>query len=583
MTDRVVLLIVTPLVAAFFCLLEKLFPRLPLARSSSLAAVLLDLSLLAGLLPVLRHAPVVYPVGGWGNTVGIVLRFDGLAWLGSLVVLVVVLSSLLFSFGEGRYDPGFYFFLLVLLAGMEGALQTDDLFNLFVFLEIIGLATYTLIAYAQSGPALLASFKYLVLSSAAVGFYLLGVFIFYQATGSLSLERISTSLPARTGAPGAAGISPSLALGTVALVIGVGVRTAFLPFHAWLPEAHGTAPHPISAVLSGAMIKVAFIVLWRILYALRAAPLSRLFLWIGAATAIWGVILALAQLDSKRLLAYHSVSQMGYILAAFGGGTAFSLTASMYHLASHALFKSLLFLSVGSVILATGEASLRRLRGLWRRLPLVLLPFAAASLSIAGLPPWNGFVSKKLIDAGLAGQPAAPALLWGVSVATAASFIKLSGIFRGGLRRPRPGAWPLFPRARPPSAQRPAPSPELPPRPPGGREPPQPGALQYLPLYLLAALCLATGLFPGFWAEALLDLAGGGGPASLPPIYTPAAVAESLLAALLGLGLFLFVMSPPGQAAMGFVRRLHLGFQATMYFLVAGFAALSALYWWLSR
>ncbi|TVQ18896.1 MAG: hypothetical protein EA382_17100, partial [Spirochaetaceae bacterium] len=438
--NSVALLVVLPFVGSLMGLAGKL-TRAP--RLFSVAAVL-PLVPMAGLLavslPAVRAGSVTsYAMGGWPEPIGIALHLDGLAWLSSALIVVIGIAVCVASFCRTGYGPSFFFFLMVLIAGMQMVVLTGDIFTLFVSFEIVALAAYVLIAYDQTDAGLLASLKYLILSTVGILFFLFGVFLIYRDFGTLSLATIR-SLASERGGP-AAGLTDtrSIHFAVAALCVGIGVRTAFIPFHTWLPEAHAYAPHPVSAILSGVVIKVSFLAMIRIVWTLSAGYLNELLLWIGAITSILAVVWALAQSDTKRLLAYHSISQMGYVLAAIGAATATSLTAGFSHAVNHALFKSLLFLVAGTAIRMTGERDLFRAPAIGRHAPILAAAFIVGALSISGIPPFNGFASKQLVGTALGGSPAY-LLLRITAVGTIASFIKVSRIVVPVGRRSRRNA-----------------------------------------------------------------------------------------------------------------------------------------------
>ena len=568
MSELVVLLLVLPLVGAVLSGLGRYVRRFPLAEVSAVTTLCACLALLAPLAPSAfgGGGPLVYELGNWSEPVGIALYLDPLAWTSSLVGMFVALCALLFAVSEREHEPRFYFFYLLLVLGMEGVVLTGDLFNLFVFLEILSIASYILIASAGRPRALLGSFRYLMIGSLGVAFFLLGIFLFYQATGSLSLRLMAEAIRSTRRARGSADWQ-RLQLAVVCLTTGAGVKAAFVPFHTWLPDAHATAPHPVSAVLSGVMIKISFLVVWRMLVLFSAGELQRVLLWAGAVTAVFGVVAAIAQTDGKRLLAFHSVSQMGYIVAAFGAGSAVALGASLYHLVNHSLFKSLLFLSLGAVIHATGEGDigrLRRLGGLAGRLPGVFALFLVGALSIAGVPPFNGYVSKGLVTAGLHSWPAAYILILLAGAGTVASFLKLSGIF-----------W-----ARKPAG------------PPAGTEPASGGKLQVprgmlVPMSLLAFLCLLTGLLSGVVGPALSRVALGYRGAQVFPtgegsfsLYSLPHLAELAGTLAVGIGIyFLATKTRAGERFLARVRNLRTGLNTALALLVLGLVALVLLTW----
>jgi formate hydrogenlyase subunit 3/multisubunit Na+/H+ antiporter MnhD subunit len=590
-SQLVVLLLLAPLFGAVASGLGRYTRGFPLAEIASVCALCASLALLV---PLARTAlgsgaPLVYELGNWPEPVGIALYLDGLAWTSSLVGALVALCAVLFAVAERKHGPRFYFFFLLLVFGMEGVVLTGDLFNLFVFLEILSIASYILIASRDWPQALLGSFRYLMISSLGVAFFLLGIFLVYQATGTLSLRMVSEALRI-PGATGGGLLERRLQLAVVCLVTGTGVKAAFFPFHTWLPDAHASAPHPVSAVLSGVMIKISFLVVWRMLVLFPYGQLQRVLLWAGAVTAVFGVVAAIAQTDCKRLLAFHSVSQMGYIIAAFGAGTAAALGASLYHLVNHSLFKGLLFLTIGAVIHATGERDigrLRRLGGLAGRLPGVFALFLVGVLSIAGLPPFNGYASKGLVAAGLQGWPLAYVLILLASAGTVASFLKLSGIFltrrAAGATAPGGGSGgaPALASRGVPGLGAAAPTRRVPP-------------VMQLPMALLAALCLLTGILPGVVggtlgavAERAARPAEVSGPRLLPAAraltispYSITHLAE--LAATVAIGVtiyFLATRTRGGERILVRLRGLRSGLNTALALLVLGFVALVLLTW----
>ena len=554
MNNLVILLLLIPLIASFFTLMGRYIVHRHLAQIASLAAISLCLMLTGILsLPILGGQVLTYSVGGWPEPLGITLYMDGLAWATTIIGLVIAVCALIFAWGEGTYRHYFYFFFLILIAGMQGVILTGDLFNMFVFFEMLSIASYILIAHSGKGRSTVASFNYLLISSLGMGFFLLGVFLLYQQTGILSLREIA-HLQLQAGA-----LSPVLNLALICLVVGIGVKAALIPLHTWLPDAHAFAPHPVSALLSGVMIKVSLLAIWRILRLFQAVSLQQTFLWIGALSAFLAVIWAIAQNDSKKLLAYHSVSQMGFIAAGFGAATSLSLTASFYHLFNHALFKSLLFLSIGSVIYSLKERNIQQLSGLGRKMPLVFLSFLVGALSICGVPFFNGYASKSLIAASLKEYPSVYILIFLSSVATVASFIKLSRIFRerrGGGEDQRKGKSSIstLPRKKLPLGM-------------------------FMALCALSILCIVTGILPGLWTKGLSYLVTGQKLEAAPVIYSIPHLSSSILTLVLGFVLYLFVRSVPGQKTLTYIRGLRLGLNNSLLLVVGGFLLLVLLGW----
>ncbi|HSV93510.1 MAG TPA: proton-conducting transporter membrane subunit [Desulfobacterales bacterium] len=548
MGSLVALLVVLPLACSAAALIEKALPRLRIARPAAVAGLAGMAAILAATATPLMTVPagrgLATEIGSWSSPIGIVLCLDGMAWVASLAVLIVCLAALL-SASAGRSRGALYwFFFLVQVAGLEGALLTRDLFNLFVFLEVAGIAGCVLIA-ANGGPRpLLASLRYLVASTVSMALYLVGVYLLYRLTGSLSIDAIAAALgdPALTGVPS---VRRGLSVAGACLVVGVGLRSAVVPLHAWLPAAHAEAPHEVSAMLSGAVLKVTIVNM------VRLAPIAGpflpqdLYLWAGTASALVGVAMALCQLDMKRLLAWSSVSQVGYIVAVLALSES-GRSAAFAHLVSHALFKSLLFLSIGMVVEATAEHRIDRLGRLAGVLPVPFVGFLVGAAAIAGLPPFSGFASKKLV---LDALSAAPAALWIcriVAVGTAASFLKLSQVF-----------WSAY-RGAAPSVRHSGVS-----------------AMSTASLALLAACCIAAGISPSPLIGALNGFLGLN--AAAPAVYDAAALAESFITLGAGAAVFLIVRTRTAARIARTIRSAAAGFEGTIGWTLAGFAALAGV------
>ena len=433
-----VLMVAIPMVSAFVALLGKALHGTRWWRGLSIVVFLPSFAVLAWIAPEIWQGRVItYALGGFVAEPGIPLVIDGLAWVSSLLVAVVGTLVMLVSLSHASFGVAYFFFLHMAVVGMQGVVVTGDIFTMFVSFEIVALAVYVLIAWEQSDEGLLASLKYLFLSSVGILFFLIGTFLLYRDFGSLSFSTLSRavaqwreSVPTDVVSSGigvftTGGVARSLTLAVAALCVGIGVRTAFIPFHTWLPEAHSWAPHPISALLSGVLIKVSFLALVRLVVLLGAWNLQPVLMWVGVITALVAVVWALSQQDAKRLLAYHSISQMGYILAAWGAGGALGVCASYAHAISHALFKGLLFVVVGIMIERTGTRDVYRMRRAAYRSPLLLIGLLTGALAISGVPPFNGFVSKHLVSQAVYGT-AAYTILKITSIGTAASFLKLS-------------------------------------------------------------------------------------------------------------------------------------------------------------
>ena len=439
--------------------LIPLFVALPLAVALLIQLVARERPALAGLLTNLTMLGLVlmscltiggsglYHLGGWPTPIGIDLRLDSLATLLLLAINIVGLAVGLYSVDYmRRYTASSHFFSLFLLmvTGMNGVVLAGDLFNLYVFLEVAAVASYSLVAFGCAHEELEASFKYIVLGSLSSALILIGVALVYGITGTLNMAHMSSRI-AETG------MNAPLLLAFGLFICGFSFKAALVPFHAWLPDAHPAAPAPVSAMLSGVLIKaIGIYVLARLAFNVFGAGDSELSLlrWLGVLSMIVGGLLAAGQSDIKRLFAYSSISQVGFIILGLGLGTPLGLVGGLYHLVNHALFKSLLFLNAGAVEYATGTRNLYRLGGLNRALPVTGATSLVGSMSIAGIPPFNGFWSKLIIiiacvEAGFYGFAAVAVaisivtLAYQLKVQRLAFFAALPESFRDLRREPR--------------------------------------------------------------------------------------------------------------------------------------------------
>ena len=338
----------------------------------------------------------IYHMGGWPTPIGIDLRLDALANLLLLAVSLVGFAVALYSVDYMRRFTArghFYSLFLLMVTGMNGVILAGDLFNLYVFLEVAAVASYSLVAFGCAHEELEASFKYIVLGSLSSALILIAIALVYGITGTLNMAHMAGRI-AETG------MDAPLLLAFGLFICGFSFKTALVPFHAWLPDAHPAAPAPVSAMLSGVLIKaIGIYVLARLVFNVFGVDESELGLlrWLGVLSMVVGGLLAAGQKDIKRLFAYSSISQVGFMVLGLGLGTPLGLVGALYHLINHSMFKSLLFLNAGAVEYATGTRNLKKLGGLNRALPVTSATSLIGSMSIAGIPPFNGFWSKLII------------------------------------------------------------------------------------------------------------------------------------------------------------------------------------------
>ena len=387
---------------------------------------------------------IVYNIGNWGGfnevlgkIVGIQLVIDGLTIFMLLIVNFVAFIVAVYSVNYmTRYTEKWQFFclFLLMLAGMNGVLITGDLFNLFVFLEIASLASYALVAFGTEKRELEASFKYAVMGGVASLLILMGVVFLYSYTGTLNMADM-------TGILAASQQQPSLMYLVFGLLLtGFGLKAAMVPFHAWLPDAHPSAPAPISAMLSGVLIKALGVyAIARVFFTIFGFPhqISIILMVLGAISMGVGALVALRQWDMKRLLAYSSISQVGYIMVGLGIGTPLGIMGALFHLFNHSMFKSLLFLDSGAVEYATGTRDMKEMGGLSSKLPVTSGSTLIGAMSLAGIPPFAGFWSKLIIIIALVEASHMKLAAWAVlmSIITIAYILKVTRFaFLGALR-----------------------------------------------------------------------------------------------------------------------------------------------------
>ena len=388
--------IVLPLaVAALMPLLYRLNRWLPdvLAGATMLATLVLGImhiNLIAA------GQTLSWDTAAYGLPIRLSLMMDGFSLLLLLTISLISFFACLFSVNYMEHyggKGGYYALFLIMVAGMNGLVLTADLFNLYVFLEVAAIASYALVAFGQKHDEVEAAFKYLMLSAVATTGILLATALIYLVSGTLGFAELAIAAKAGIDAR-------LLGLLLAFFLMGFGLKAAMVPFHAWLPDAHPSAPAPISAMLSGVLIKVSGIyALVRVVYNVFGLPaaVSQALLALGALSMVVGALLALGQSDFKRMLAYSSISQIGYIVIGLGLGTPLGIMGGLFHLFNHATFKSLLFLDAGSTEYATGTRDLNKLGGINNRLPVTGLTTTFGTFSIAGVPPFNGFWSKLLI------------------------------------------------------------------------------------------------------------------------------------------------------------------------------------------
>jgi len=325
------------------------------------------------------------PLGGCFEVdmLGLFMAFS-ISFLG----LLVTIYTISYMKSEQRLTE-FYSLLMLVMAGMLGVVFAGDMLTLFVFWEMMSITSYILVAFLKdTWRGIEAGFKYLIMSSMAGAFILLSMSLLYGFTGSLNFATLASTLK---GAP----LSPWFILLFSVIIVGFGVKSAIVPLHTWLPDAYSEAPDPISALLAGIATETALFALTRVLYLIFEPSVFMIPVAIFAiATMSLGNILALRQDDLKRLLAYSSIAQIGYMLIGVSTGLAYGLFGTFLHIFNHSLMKGMAFLAAGNITHQTGQRNINNMQGLIKMMPITTISLIIALLGLGGVPGTNGFISK---------------------------------------------------------------------------------------------------------------------------------------------------------------------------------------------
>lgn len=393
-----VLQVVVPLMAA---------PLTVLLRHRNLAfTAVLAASWVAFVIAVLLWLRVAdggvisYAIGSWPAPWGIEYRVDRLTTF--LLVLVSGIAALVLPYSRASIEAEvprdqhylFYTMFALCLAGLLGIVVTGDAFNIFVFLEISALSTYVLIALGRDRRALFASYQYLIMGTIGATFIVIGIGLLYLMTGTLNLADMGRRI---ADVQGTRPVLAALAF----LTVGISLKLALFPLHQWLPNAYTFAPSAVSAFLAGTATKVAVYVLLRFYFSVFGEsqvfdrlPMEKAMLLLALAGMFAASTTAIFQSDLKRLFAYSSVGQIGYIILGLSFDSVNGLTATILHLFNHGVTKAAIFMLLGGVALVMGGTSLARLQGLGKRMPLTSFGIVICGLSLIGVPGTAGFVSK---------------------------------------------------------------------------------------------------------------------------------------------------------------------------------------------
>ncbi|MDB2224994.1 monovalent cation/H+ antiporter subunit D family protein [Halorubrum ezzemoulense] len=425
----IVLLVVLPILGAAVPPLASLrYDRVGWAVATATA---LGHAAMAGALAwtVWTDGVVRYAVGGFVAPYGIELVADGLTILLVALISAVSLGVLAYGRHAGPHENSFYSQFLLLVAGLSGMTVTGDVFNLYVFLEITGLAAYGLVASGPGARSAVAALKYLIIGTIGASLYLLGVGYALAATGTLNMADLSDKLAA-------AGYDSTLVLTAFGLIVaGLLVKVALFPIHTWQPDAYADSPDSVSAFISALVSTVSAYALARVLFSvftvdfLEAVPIARQALVaVACVSIVAGSALAVAQSDVQRMLAYSSVSQFGLVIAGFAIATPLAVVGATVHLVGHAVMKGGLFAATGIIERKTGATTVGGYAGIAGRAPAATGAFTLLALAMVGVPPAVGFMGKWYIVLGAvnAGSWPVVAVLLASTLLTLAYFARLA-------------------------------------------------------------------------------------------------------------------------------------------------------------
>jgi len=390
--------VVVPLIAAPLTVLlrrRSLAFAIVLAASWSALAIAVLLWLQVG-----ERGTISYAIGNWPAPWGIEYRVDRLSAF--VLVLVAGIAAVVLPYSRASIEAEvpeqqqylFYTMFVLCLTGLLGITITGDAFNIFVFLEIASLSTYVLIALGRDRRALVAAYQYLIMGTIGATFIVIGIGLLYLMTGTLNLADMGRRIAAvQTTRP----VLAALAF----LTVGISLKLALFPLHQWLPNAYAYAPSAVSAFLAATATKVAVYVLLRFYFSVfgqsqvfERLPMQEAMLLLALAGMFAASTIAIFQTDLKRLFAYSSVGQIGYIVLGLSFGSTDGLIATVVHLFNHGVTKGAIFMLLGGVALVMGGTSLSRVQGLGQRMPLTSLGIVICGLSLIGVPGTAGFVSK---------------------------------------------------------------------------------------------------------------------------------------------------------------------------------------------
>lgn len=395
-----ILIIVLPMSAA----LLSPFVSMLMRRAGRWIVILGLAGALASSIGLLRQVmytaghSIHYAVGNWKAPLGIEFVIDPLNALLVCFITFLALCAVLYSghfsqAGHWLLGGGYFTLMSLLCVGLCGMTLTGDVFNLYVFLEIASLSCYGLVALGSSKRSVLAAFRYLLIGTIGASFYLMAIGILYSMTGSLNMADISVLIQPQMD-------SPLIILACVCLVAAFGIKMALFPFHSWQPDAYSYSHPGASPLISGVMSKVPALAMFRFFFFIFGvqnwiiADTVQIIGILGAIGMVYGSVMALSQTDFRRMLAYSSVAQLGYVALGLGIGNVYGLTGSFLHILNHIFMKGGLFFAIGGIQYRFGIVEINKFGQLYKKMPYTCFTIVMGSLAMVGIPPTGGFFSK---------------------------------------------------------------------------------------------------------------------------------------------------------------------------------------------
>ncbi|WP_461207653.1 complex I subunit 5 family protein [Clostridium sp. DL1XJH146] len=424
MIDLYIFILIPILVA----ILMYLFPKKNMKIFVIFIQIILLILSFKNFIYVKSMGTVVQVLGGYSSAIGIGLRADILSSILVVLTLFLFLSMLIFSYDKDYINHLFIFLFLILQGLIIGVFYSEDLFNIYVLLEVSTMVVSILIMFKKDKRSIYDGMVYLLVNIAAMTMFLFGIGYLYKVFGVLNIYNINELMSSVNN-------SKSMILPYALIITAVGLKSALMPLFSWLPKAHGTpsAPSIVSAILSGLYVKTGIYLFIRMQFMFSPVfDTGNIFLILGLLTGVIGFFFALAQTDIKLILAYSTVSQIGLIMIGINYPNTYSYWGGIYHLLNHAIFKSVLFLTAGLIIEEYKTRNIYEIRGVFKRMPLISIATILAILGVTGAPLFNGSVSKYLIQKGTVGTFMEYAIIF-VNLGTIIYYVKYSSmLFNSG-------------------------------------------------------------------------------------------------------------------------------------------------------